>query len=182
MNEEVIPVEPLRELTDKEAAFCEEYAVDKNGTRAILRAGYDMSEASAATEAWRLLRKPEIKLYLDDLLSAQAERTKVTADYVILNLKEIVERCMQRAPVMIKRGRHMVQMVDEDGNNVWRFDAMGANAAIEKIGKHLKMFTDKHEHSGPDGKPIETVNKSDLTDEQLTEKIKLLSIKVEDKE
>ena len=62
---------------------------------------------------------------------------------------------------------------------VWRFDAMGANAAIEKIGKHLKMFTDKHEHSGPDGKPIETVNKSDLTDEQLTEKIKLLSTKVE---
>lgn len=35
------------------------------------------------------------------------------------------------------------------------------------------------EHSGPDGKPIETVNKSELTDEQLTEKIKLLSIKVE---
>lgn len=29
------------------------------------------------------------------------------------------------------------------------------NDALNSLGKHKKLFTEKHEHSGPDGKPIE---------------------------
>lgn len=34
--------------------------------------------------------------------------------------------------------------------------------ALELIGRHLKMFTDKHEHTGKDGGPIETKDVSDI--------------------
>ena len=52
------------------------------------------------------------------------------------------------------------------------------NKALELIGKHLKLFTDRHEHSGVDGKPIETINRSELTDEQLDAKIQSILTKV----
>ena len=48
------------------------------------------------------------------------------------------------------------------------------NKSLELLGKHLKLFADRVEHSGPNGKPIETINKMELSDEQLDEKIKLL--------
>jgi phage terminase small subunit len=35
-------------------------------------------------------------------------------------------------------------LADKEGNIVeWRFDSSGANKALESIGKHLGMFTDK---------------------------------------
>lgn len=129
--------------------------MDLNGTRAILRAGYEMTEKAAATEASKLLRKPEIVARIQTLRDEQSQRTKISADYVLENLTEIVERCMQRAPVMVRRGRQVVQLKDEEGRDVWRFDSTGANAALGMLGKHFKLFTEKHEHSGPDGKPIE---------------------------
>jgi phage terminase small subunit len=41
----------------------------------------------------------------------------------------------------------MAQKVDEDGNNVWEFDSSGANKALELLGRHLAMFTDKTKQS-----------------------------------
>jgi hypothetical protein len=57
--------------------------------------------------------------------------------YVVSNLQEVVERCMQRAPVMTAHGE---QAVDEEVRHVWRFDAKGAIAALGAIGNHLGMF------------------------------------------
>ena len=46
-----------------------------------------------------------------------------------------------------------------DGIKIKFHDKLGA---LEKIGKHLGMFVDRHEHSGKDGGPIETVELSPL--------------------
>lgn len=140
-------------LTPKQEAFCQEYLKDLNATQAAIRAGY--SEDSARSIASEHLTKPNIQARLQQLMDERSERVKLDADYVLSNLMEITERCMQRAPVMVRRGKVMVQLQDEECRDVWRFDSNGANKALELLGKHLKLFTEKHEHTGKDGAPIQ---------------------------
>ena len=124
------------ELTNKQKRFVEEYLVDMNGAAAARRAGY--SEKSAT----RLLRRPGGRAALEAARSELSARVGVEADYVVNALVEIVERCMQREPVRTARGE---QATDEEGRGVWRFDAKSTNRALELLGRHLGMFTDKVE-------------------------------------
>lgn len=160
-------------LNARQILFCEEYLKDLNATRAAERAGYTGDDSTLAVTAARLMRISAVKSRVMAGMKERSEAIHVDTYYVLENLREIVERSMQRAPVMIKQGRHMVQMKDEAGRDVWKFDATGANSALHLLGKHLKMFTEKHEHSGPNGKPIE-LNHSDMSDEQIDAKIKAL--------
>lgn len=160
---------PAPALNAKQERFCEEYAVDLNGTQAAIRAGY--SPKTAEQQACRLLRDARVQARIAELKAAQSQRLEITADQVLGNIMEISERCMQRAPVMVRRGRQMVQLVDEEGRNVWRFDSMGALKANELLGKHIKLFTERHEHSGPDGKPIQLQPVSSLSKEELQARI-----------
>ena len=144
-------MKPQKPLTTKQKSFVFEYLKDKNGTQAAIRAGY--SKSTANEQAARLLANVSIKAAIDAELQKIAEEAKVTAHYVINNLKEVVSRCMQHQPVMVydRDAREMVQATeivkDADGNakevGVFTFDAMGANKALELLGKHLKLFTDK---------------------------------------
>lgn len=134
------------QLTAKQQKFVEEYLVDLNATKAAIRAGY--SAKTAAAIGAENLTKPEIADSIAAARQAQSERTAVTADYVISNLAQIVERCMERAPVFEGRGEDRDQATDDEGNHIWEFNATGANKALELLGKHLQLFTDKVEHSG----------------------------------
>lgn len=130
-----LEVRTMGKLTPKQARFVEEYLVDLNATAAAIRAGYSRNRASEI--GWQLLQKTTI---LQAVQAAQAERsarTQITQDYVLTNLKEIVERCMQRAPV---RNMYGEQVHDDDGNALWTFNARDANKALELLGKHLDMF------------------------------------------
>lgn len=137
-----------RRLTPKQARFVEEYLVDLNATQAAIRAGY--SERTAHSIGAENLIKPEIAAAIAGAKSERSERTEVTQDYVVSNLVEVVERTMQRAPVMRfdHTEKRMTQVVDADGNHVWEFDARGAVAALDRLGKHLGMFTDRTETTG----------------------------------
>ena len=148
------------ELSPKEARFVAEYLKDQNGTQAAARAGY--SKKTANEQAARLLARVNVRGAVDRALGDAAKRAGIDAEYVLSSLKEVVERCMQRKRVMIfdKVEKEMVQATDETGEGVWEFDANGANKALELLGKNLKLFTEKLEHSGKDGQPltIEIVN------------------------
>jgi phage terminase small subunit len=138
-------------LNEKQLRFCQEYIVDLNGSQAAIRAGY--SADTSASIASELLTKPNILSYLNDILYERAERTKVTADYVITSLRELIQRCLQKKPVMIfdKVEKEYIQKTclveDEDDvrheEGVWEFDSQGANKALETLAKHLKLLTDK---------------------------------------
>ena len=71
-------------------------------------------------------------------------RTGITQDYVLSSLKQVAERCLQAEPVTA-RGQHSS---DDEGNYLWTFNAAGANKALELLGKHLGIFSDKLEVSG----------------------------------
>lgn len=150
----------MPKLTDKQTAFVREYLVDLNATQAAIRAGY--SERTAYSVGQRLLKKVEIQRAVAAAQAKRARRVEVTQDYVLSNLVEVVERTMQRAPVLDRKGE---QVTDEEGRAVWTFDAKNANRALELLGKHLGIFTDKvkAEVSGPDGGPVQSSMTLDIS-------------------
>lgn len=126
-----------KRLTPKQKQFCEEYIVDLNATQAAIRAGY--SKRTANEQGSQNLAKLSIQETIQELMAQRSKRTEITADYVLTNLKEVAERCMQRIPVLDSGGK-------ETGK--FRFEHTGANKALELLGRHLGMFTDKVEHKG----------------------------------
>lgn len=125
-------------LSPKQARFVEEYLVDLNATQAAIRAGYSARTAKAIGA--ENLTKPDVAAAITAARTARAQRVELTQDYVVDTLTEVVERCMERAPVMVRAGREFVQLVDDEGRDVWRFDAKGANGALKLLGEHLGMY------------------------------------------
>ena len=113
-----------RDMTEKQKRFCEEYLVDLNETQAAVRAGY--SEKTAYSIGSENLKKPEIKKYLQELRLKQSERTGLTADDVINELREIA----------------FTDGVEISGKEKIK--------ALELLGKHLGIFT---EHGSLDELP-----------------------------
>lgn len=123
-------------LTDKVKAFCQEYVVDFNGTRAAIAAGY--SKKTAAVIATENLRKPNVQEYLNELKEERAERVEISQDYVLKVIKNTIERCSQAEPVMIRDGRNWVE------SGEYKFDSTAVLKGAELLGRHLAMFTDRN--------------------------------------
>lgn len=134
-----------RELTPKQRRFVEEYLVDLNAKQSAIRAGY--SERTAEEQGYQLLRKTSVARAIEAAMSERSARTALTADYVLLGLQEVAERCLQHKPVMEwdRESRSMVQATTAKGEGIWEFDSAGANRAFELLGKHLKLFVDRQE-------------------------------------
>ena len=123
-------------LNEKQKMFCNEYIVDFNGTQAAIRAGY--SKKTANEQAAQLLAKLSIQTYLKELIESRNERTKITQDEVVRDIVEVKNRCMQKVPVIRydKEEKDYVQVQDENGRDIWQFDAQGANKALDMLMKH----------------------------------------------
>lgn len=116
-----------RKLTLKQRIFIQEYLIDMNGSAAALRAGY--SKRNPDDIAIQLLRKTHVQAALTESLAARERRTGITTDKVLADIDLIRQDAMRVADD---------EMVDRTA----------ALKACELLGKHLKMFTDKVEHSG----------------------------------
>lgn len=156
------------DLTPKQQRFVEEYLVDLNATRAAIRAGY--SEKTACEQASRLLANVKVAAAIAEGKKQRSEETKITAEWVLNNLKNIAERCMQAAPVLDKKGDR-VYIENAEGERVpaFTFDSAGANRSLELLGKHLSLFTDRQEITNPDG----SLSKA-MTDEQAAAKVDMI--------
>lgn len=143
---------PADNLTPKQRLFVKEYIIDKNATRAY-KAAYnkDLDDNVAAAAGVRLLRNVKVAEEIDKTLTKIEKKCELSATWVLNNLKEVTERCLQKVPVMYydKEDKCMKQEMMEDENGidqgVWTFNANGANRALELIGKHLGLFTEKIE-------------------------------------
>jgi phage terminase small subunit len=65
-------VTTIENLTDKQKKFAEIYVEISCGHRAALQAGY--AEVGASQEAYRLLRNPRVKEYIEELDKERRER------------------------------------------------------------------------------------------------------------
>ena len=127
-------------LTDKQKLFVKEYLVDLNATQSAIRSGYSVD--SARQIGTDNLSKTYIQEAIQKEMAKRAEKTELTAEWVLKNLKSVAERCMQEEAVMKYEGGEYVETGE------YKFDSSGANKSLELIGKHLKMFTEKTEFTG----------------------------------
>lgn len=74
-------------LPDKQARFVEEYLIDLNATQAAIRAGY--SEKTARQQAYQLLGRAHIQDAILEAKQRRTERTEVTQDAVVEELRRI---------------------------------------------------------------------------------------------
>jgi phage terminase small subunit len=123
---------PKKKFPPKRALFVKEYLVDFNGAQAAIRAGY--APKTARMTANKLLTFAYIQETIRVQIENRSKRTEITADGVLKNLKEVAERCMEAVPVLDKEGNPL---------GAYRFEPHGANRALELLGKHLGLFTDK---------------------------------------
>ncbi len=112
-----------------------------------------MSNEAVNVEAIKLLnnpKNPKITLRVEELKKLHQERHNLTVDKVIRDLEEYRDICMGRKPLrlttVVKNNQEgTAQSVDTD---CFVFEPAGANKALELLGKHLGMFSQKVEVSG----------------------------------
>jgi len=168
-------LEKVDGLNERHVRFCLEYIVDLVGRQAAIRAGY--SEDAASHTAWKILNLPEAQAYIQKLLEEKANRTKATADKVISELYHLVSfdpvSILSEDGCLIKDMRSMpaatrkcIAAVDiqetfegTGDNRVWtgyikKIKFWDKTKALEMLGKHHKLITDRLEASAPDGGPL----------------------------
>lgn len=166
-------------MNAKQRRFCEEYLIDLNATAAAKRAGY--SERTAYSQGHDLLKKPEIQDRIQSLQLERAASTGITAERVLQELAKIgfsdVSDLLNldgnalsvRAPSEIpKDARKAISSVKvrkdaNDESEIIEFKFWDKLSALEKLGKHLGMWTDKLELSGK----LELTKAEEMTDDQL---------------
>ena len=142
---------------ERQIRFVEEYIKDLNATQAAIRAGY--SKKTARSQGARLLTNVDILEAIQEAKEERSERTKIDQNYVLTNIQKVIERCMQVQQV----DNCLTQTEDGELAQAFMFKEQGALKGLELLGKHLGMFTEKVQHSGPDGGPVQVATKATLT-------------------
>jgi phage terminase small subunit len=104
-------------MTTRQKQFVEEYLVTLNSTQAAIRAGY--SPKTAEQQGYQLLHHPKVSEAIRDSQQERASRLEIHADWVIDRLKDEYEA----ASAACHRS--------------------AAIRALELLGKHLGLFSDK---------------------------------------
>ena len=146
---------------NKQDLFVKEYLKDLNATQAYIRAGYKAKdEKSAAVLANRLLRKVKIQEKIQKAMAEREKRTEITQDRV---LREIANLAFtdRTGIVNLKKNRVIIQDFEEltpeqracvAGVKETKYGIevsfYNKEKALEMLGRHLGMFTEKVEVKG----------------------------------
>jgi phage terminase small subunit len=166
-----------KKLTPKQEVFTKAYVKDLNAGKAAIEAGY--SEASARSIGHELLNTPHVKEAVQKEVKKRLSHLDVTADRVLTELARIAFVDLRDAygeggkllppdqmPEDLARALAGIEV-----NEIWEGygderEIIGETKkikfyekakALELLGKYLKLFTDRVEHTGKDGEPISFV-------------------------
>lgn len=145
----------MAKLTPKQKRFVAEYLVDLNATQAAGRAGYKDPNIGR-----QLITKNNVAEAIRKAMADREERTGVTQDWVVQELYKIAHADRGGIAKVVGGGR--VVLTDTDAlDDEQRAALVGVEEtkfgikvttcdklkALELLGRHLGMFTDKQEIS-----------------------------------
>jgi Phage terminase, small subunit len=155
-------------LTDREDAFCRAYVVNWNGTRAAIEAGYSKKTARkiASQNLSKLDIRARIKELMKDKLMEQEEVMARLADMARTNMAELTE--LYDVPILDKEGTymgdrqmvrlkpetfeqygHLIKSITPASAGGFKIEVYSAKEALELIGKHHNLFTEKDDEGNP---------------------------------
>lgn len=145
-------------MTDKQKVFCQEYLIDLNATQAAIRAGYSVKTANE--QGARLLANVSVGREIERLKAERSRRTGITADRVLQELARIgfvnPADVIDSEDATVRDGANADDMAaiasvkvkvipGKYGENGFEREIRLHDKvkALELMGKHLGMFTDK---------------------------------------
>lgn len=161
-----------KKLTDKEEAFCREYVISWNATRAAIDAGY--SKKMAYSIGYENTKKPHIKARIEELMKTKVmDRDEVLARladqargshypfiridddgfiYFDFSDPEAIKHLHLIKKIKTKRERKLVGRGEEaetwEGEWV-EVELHDSQKALELIGKHHNLFVDRDKEGNP---------------------------------
>ncbi len=179
-----------RKLTALQEQFCQLYTVHWEATRSAREAGY--SAKTAQQLGYQLLQLPSVQARIAEITEHALKELGVTRERVLAEYARLAFLDPARAydeigqflpikemPEDVRRAISKVEIFEvfsaggdgEGGKQLAGFtkkvEFASKKGALDSLGKYLGMAPEKVEHSGPGGKPIETVDKSQETIERL---------------
>ena len=130
--------EVIDALNPQQRRFCEEYITNYNAADAIVKAGYKCKYPNR--QGYQMLRNPGIKACIDALTLQRADQSIVKPEYVVNKIVKTIEKAEK----------------DNNHNAVLR--------GCELMARHLGMFIERTEVSGPNGNAIELKQVRDAAD------------------
>jgi len=178
-------------LTAKQQKFVDEYLIDLNATQAAIRAGYSVSTANRIGS--ENLTKPDIAAAIQAAVQARSERTKIDQDWVLKRLAALADSDARRVCKWDEGGTYLTPSDDlvwddaytitevileetiketEDGKELVlkrqkRVKQADKIKALELLGKHLGIFTDKLKVSGEVNHNVSVKDVSAMADDEL---------------
>lgn len=173
-------------MTEKQKKFADEYLIDLNATRAY-KAAYKSvkNDNSAMAGASRMLRNVKVATYIEEKMAERAERTEIKQDDVVKELAKIgfaqitdyvevqningFEKVIIKPTDEIEKEKIGAIAGIKEGRNGIEIKMNDKVKALELLGKHLGMFTDKQDEDTPssDDDPITKALKEEYKDELL---------------
>ena len=144
-------------MTPKQQRFVEEYLIDLNATQASIRAGYSAKNADKIGP--ELLGKTGVAEAIQAALALRSRRTEITQDRVLRELARIAFLDPRKVFNWGPNGVTLLSsdtLSDDDAAAIYevsesitesggaiRGKAYDKQKALELLGRHLGMFTDK---------------------------------------
>jgi phage terminase small subunit len=170
----------------KHEAFARAIVEGKSGGAAYRAVGYKAKDAAADANASRLLRNAKVSARIAELKGEAAQATIVTAARVLDELAKLAFANMldymrvgsggdpvfdfskltrgQAAALVEVTVEDFLDGRGEDARQVRkvRFKLADKRGPLVDLGKHLGLFKERVEHSGPDGGPVEVKQYTDI--------------------
>ena len=149
-------------LLPKQRHFADEYLIHSNATLAAINAGY--SKKTAANMGNENLNKPHIEAYIQNKINERSKRLDITADRVLQEIARVAYARLSdvsgfdASGVCLKNSDELsddilaavseVSITNGMNGRSTKIKMHNKTAALDKLGKYLKLFEDTVNHTG----------------------------------
>lgn len=155
------------ELSNQQKLFCQKYVeLGMNGTQAYLSVYKNVKkEATARTNASRLLTKANIKEYIEELQSKTEKKAIVNIEDRMRWLSDVINGKEKEKHYYYQDGEYLHEGREADINTKIK--------ALDTLNKMDGIYTTKHKISGDNENPINIVDLSHLSTEEIRELLEI---------